>query len=128
MRIPATISVLPDETGYFLAQAGGKNPRALAGVAANPGEFQKARASCPLDEHVFIGVLQQPTESDGVVAANQADYGGQIFQFNMDIPTGTPFYRLLDRADANHSFANNIKECDVIAGAGFTYEGIDFHV
>jgi len=46
----------------------------------------------------------------------------------MDIPTGTPVYRLLDRADANHSFANNIKERDVFADAGFTYEGIDFHV
>jgi len=46
----------------------------------------------------------------------------------MNISTGTPFYRLLDRADASHSFTNNIKECDVFADAGFTYEGIDFHV
>jgi len=73
-------------------------------------------------------VLQHQAKSGGAVAANQADYGGQIFQFNMDIPTGTPVYRLLDRADANHSFANNIKERDVFADAGFTYEGIDFHV
>ncbi len=73
-------------------------------------------------------MLQQPTKSDGVVAANQADYGGQIFQFNMNISTGTPFYRLLDGADASHSFTNNIKERDVFADAGFTYEGIDFHV
>jgi hypothetical protein len=58
---------------------------------------------------------------------NQADYGGQIFQFNMDIPTGTPFCRLLDCADASHSFTNNIKERDVFAGAGFTYEGIGFY-
>ncbi len=54
-------------------------------------------------------MLQHQAKSGGAVAANQADYGGQIFQFNMDIPTGTPFYRLLDRADASHSFTNNIK-------------------
>ena len=45
----------------------------------------------------------------------------------MDIPTGTPLCRLLDRADASHSFTNNIKERDVFAGAGFTYEGIGFY-
>jgi|GEM_PF-675452 len=162
---PVTMQVLPDATGYFLAQAGGeKNPRALAGVAANPGDFQKARgsefsgswdvtglvtrkadgtfytkaelagtgnqiveSSRPLDEHVFIGVVQQSTESGGAVAANKADYGGQIFQFNMDIPTGTPVYRLLDRADGSHFFTNNVKERDAITGAGFTYEGVGFN-
>ena len=162
---PVTMQVLPDATGYFLAQAGGeKNPRALAGVAANPGDFQKPRGSefsgswdvtamvtrkpdgsfytidelkgngyqkveqtRPLDEHVFIGVLQQSGESGGAVAANKADYGGQIFQFNMDIPTGTPVYRLLDRADGSHFFTNNVKERDAITGAGFTYEGVGFN-
>ena len=79
-----------------------KNLRAMAGVAPNPGDFEKARASRRLDEHVFIGVLQHQAKSGGAVAANQAD--------------------------ANHSFANNIKERDVFADAGFTYEGIDFHV
>ena len=72
-------------------------------------------------------MLQHQAKSGGAVAANQADYGGQIFQFNMDIPTGTPLCRLLDRADASHSFTNNIKERDVFAGAGFTYEGIGFY-
>lgn len=162
---PVTMQVLPDATGYFLAQAGGnKNPRALAKVAANPGDFtkpdgsefsgswnatavvarkpdgsfytvdelkgngyQKIEQTRPLDEQVFIGVLQHKTESGGAVAANKADYGGQIFQFNMDIPTGTPVYRLLDRADGSHFFTNNVKERDAITGAGFTYEGVGFN-
>jgi len=47
-------------------------------------------------------VLQHQAKSGGAVAANQDD--------------------------ANHSFANNIKERDVFADAGFTYEGINFHV
>ena len=47
-------------------------------------------------------MLQHQAKSGGAVAAN--------------------------KADANHSFANNIKERDVFADAGFTYEGIDFHV
>ena len=56
----------------------------------------------PLDEHIFTGVLQHQAKSGGAVAAN--------------------------KADASHSFTNNIKERDVFADAGFTYEGIDFHV
>jgi len=162
---PVTMQVLPDATGYFLAQAGGVlNPRALAKVAANPGDFEKAsgsefsgswdvtglisrkadgtfytqaelagtgnqivESSRPLDEHVFIGVLQHQGESAGAVKANKADYGGQIFQFNMDIPTGTPVYRLRDRADGSHFFTNNVKERDAITGAGFTYEGVGFN-
>ena len=55
----------------------------------------------PLDEHIFTGVLQHQAKSGGAVAAN--------------------------KADASHSFTNNIKERDVFAGAGFTYEGIGFY-
>jgi hypothetical protein len=46
-------------------------------------------------------VLQHQAKSGGAVAAN--------------------------KADASHSFTNNIKERDVFAGAGFTYEGIGFY-
>ena len=88
---------------------------------------QIVQSSRPLDEHVFIGVLQHQGESAGAVKANKADYGGQIFQFNMDIPTGTPVYRLLDRADGSHFFTNNVKERDAITGSGFTYEGVGFN-
>ena len=41
-----TLEVLPDGTGYFLAQAGGtKNPRAAAGVSAYGGTFEAPRGS-----------------------------------------------------------------------------------
>ncbi|MEB3265953.1 MAG: calcium-binding protein [Cyanobacteriota bacterium] len=118
------LNVLPDGTGYFLAQAGGnKNPRALAGAAAIPGNFSRATSSefsgswnvtpmvarktdgsfytmeelagtgaaqvaqsLPLDQQVLIGVVQQPGESGGSVAATKSDQGGQLFMFSMDLP------------------------------------------
>lgn len=118
------LNVLPDSTGYFLAQAGGnKNPRALAGAAAYPGTFSRATSSefsgswnvtplvarkadgsfytmeelagtgaaqvaqsRPLADQVLIGVVQQPGESAGAVAATKSDQGGQIFMFSMDLP------------------------------------------
>ena len=162
---PVTMAVLPDATGYFLAQAGGnKNPRALAGVAANPGDFSTATASefsgswdvtglvtrkadgtfytkaelagtgnqvvqssRPLNEHVFIGVLQHVGESGGAVKDNKADYGGQILQFGIDIPTGMPVYRLANNKDSCHVFTNNVKERDALIGNGFSYEGVGFN-
>ncbi|MCP9858792.1 MULTISPECIES: calcium-binding protein [unclassified Cyanobium] len=125
---PETLSVEPEGTGYFLAQAGGtKNPRGLAGASAYGETFETARGSefsgtwnttalvarkadgsfytqeelagngiqtveqsRPLSEHVFIGVVQQPAESAGAVEATKSDYGGQIFQFSLDLPTIAP--------------------------------------
>jgi Ca2+-binding RTX toxin-like protein len=125
---PDTLSVEPDATGYFLAQAGGsKNPRALAGVSAYGETFESPRGSefsgswdvtalvarkadgsfytqeelagngvqtveqsRPLSEHVFVGVVQQPTESGGAVEATKSDYGGQIFLYSIDLPTVAP--------------------------------------
>jgi Ca2+-binding RTX toxin-like protein len=125
---PETLSVEPEGTGYFLAQAGGtKNPRGLAGASAYGETFEIPRGSefsgtwnttalvarkadgsfytqeelagngiqtveqsRPLSEHVFIGVVQQPAESAGAVEATKSDYGGQIFQFSLDLPTIAP--------------------------------------
>jgi len=36
-----------------------------------------------LKDQTLIGVVQAPGQSGGLVAANKADYGGQIFQFNL---------------------------------------------
>jgi Ca2+-binding RTX toxin-like protein len=47
---------------------------------------QIVEQSRPLDEHRFIGVVQQPGESAGAVEATKADYGGQIFMFSLDLP------------------------------------------
>jgi len=47
---------------------------------------QTVEQSRPLSEHVFIGVVQQPGESGGAVAATKSDYGGQIFMFSIDLP------------------------------------------
>ena len=47
---------------------------------------QIVEQSRPLSEHVFIGVVQQPGESGGAVAATKADQGGQIFMFSIDLP------------------------------------------
>lgn len=43
---PETLELIEDNTGYFLAQAGGAdNPRAEAGAAAYPGTFLRATSS-----------------------------------------------------------------------------------
>jgi len=44
-------------------------------------------ASLPLAEHLLIGVVQHKGESAGAVAEVQADQGGQLFMFNLDLPT-----------------------------------------
>ena len=125
---PETLSVQPEGTGYFLAQAGGsKNPRALAGASAYGETFETPRGSefsgswnttalvarkadgsfysqeelqgngiqtveqsRPLAEHLFIGVVQQPGESAGAVEATKSDYGGQVFQYSLELPTVAP--------------------------------------
>ncbi len=63
----------------------------IAGTGA-----QEIIESLPLEEQTFIGVVQHRGESSGIIAERQADQGGQIFQFNIDLPipptlvTGTP--------------------------------------
>ena len=47
---------------------------------------QNVEQSRQLADHRFIGVVQQPGESGGAVAAGKADYGGQIFMFSIDLP------------------------------------------
>jgi len=162
---PKTLNVLPDATGYFLAQAGGsKNPRAVAKVAAYEGTFKSATSSefsgswdvtglitrkadgtfytpaelagtgeqaiaqsRPLSEHVLIGVLQQTGESGGAVAANKADYGGQIFQFSLDVPTGVPIFRLYNPSNRDHLLTSSSKERDALTGINWVNEGVAFH-
>jgi len=161
---PVSLNVLPSATGYFLAQAGGtKNPRAIAKVAANPGDFEKPRnsefsgswdvtalvarkndgsfytqkelkgsgrqlveQSLPLNRHVFIGVLQQSGESAGAVKDNKADYGGQILQFSIDIPTGLPVSKLSDNKGVSFLNTTSASERDALTNAGFTYKDVAF--
>ncbi len=40
-----------------------------------------------LEEQTLIGVVQHRGESSGIIEERQADQGGQIFMFNIDIPT-----------------------------------------
>jgi len=163
---PNSLNVLPDATGYFLAQAGGtKNPRAIAKVAANAGDFERPRnsefsgswdvtalvarkddgsfytqeelkgsghqrveQSLPLDRHVFIGVLQQSGESAGAVKDNKADYGGQILQFSIDIPTGLPVYKLSDKKDGSLLYTTSTLERDALTKSGFDYKDVAFNL
>lgn len=52
---------------------------------AGTGE-QEVNGSTPLNESVLIGVVQHKGESGGAVA-DGADQGGQIFMFNLNLPT-----------------------------------------
>ncbi|MGK7883307.1 MAG: calcium-binding protein, partial [Crocosphaera sp.] len=52
----------------------------IAGTGA-----QEIIESKNLDEQTFIGVVQHRGESSGIIAERQADQGGQIFQFNIDL-------------------------------------------
>jgi hypothetical protein len=47
---------------------------------------QEIIGSLPLDQQVFIGVVQHRGESGGVVQEVKADQGGQIFMFNLTLP------------------------------------------
>ncbi|MGC9417987.1 MAG: hypothetical protein ACP5EN_03360 [Rhodovulum sp.] len=47
---------------------------------------QEVNASLPLDRQVLIGVVQNKGESAGQVKEVQADQGGQLFIFNLDLP------------------------------------------
>jgi hypothetical protein len=53
----------------------------IAGTGA-----QEIIGSLPLDEQVFIGVVQHKGESGGAVAQTEADQGGQLFMFNLNLP------------------------------------------
>ena len=52
--------------------------------------IQTVEQSRPLAEHLFIGVVQQPGESAGAVEATKSDYGGQVFQYSLELPTVAP--------------------------------------
>ncbi len=52
----------------------------IAGTGA-----QEIIGSKTLAEQTFIGVVQHRGESSGIIAERQADQGGQIFQFNIDL-------------------------------------------
>ena len=122
---PATMNLVEDGKGYFLAMAGGElNPRAMNEVSAYGGTFSSATStefsgtwnitalvaqkedgsfhtmdelagtgeqdvagSMPLAEQTLIGVVQHKGESGGAVAEIEADQGGQIFVFDLQLPT-----------------------------------------
>lgn len=52
---------------------------------AGTGE-QAVNASLPLSRQLLIGVVQQGGESSGAVAEAEADRGGQLFIFSLDLP------------------------------------------
>ncbi|MDJ0729287.1 MAG: alkaline phosphatase [Crocosphaera sp.] len=62
------------EDGSFYTQ------EEIAGTGA-----QEIIGSVPLAEQTFIGVVQHRGESSGIIAERQADQGGQIFQFNINL-------------------------------------------
>ncbi len=55
---------------------------------AGTGE-QKIIQSLPINDQTLIGVVQHKGESNGAVAANKADQGGQIFMFNLKLPSSS---------------------------------------
>ncbi len=66
--------VAKKEDGSFYTQ------EEIAGTGA-----QEIIGSKTLAEQTFIGVVQHRGESSGIIAERQADQGGQIFQFNIDL-------------------------------------------
>ena len=52
---------------------------------AGPGE-QTVNAGIPVNDHQLIGVVQHKGESAGAIAEVQADQGGQLFMFSLDLP------------------------------------------
>ncbi len=67
--------VAKKEDGTFYTQ------EELTGTA-----IQEIIGSLPLEEQTFLGVVQQASESGGLVADRLADQGGQIFLFNITEP------------------------------------------
>lgn len=144
---PDTLELAEDNTGYFLAMAGGsKNPRALNGVAAYPGTHSRATSAefsgswnvtgmvarkpdgnfwspeelagtgmqavasqIPLSEQTLIGVVQHRSESGGPTFKFRADAGGQVFMFNICLPTaGLMMAHRSDIDSSNSNFASDV--------------------
>ena len=49
---------------------------------------QEINSSIPVNEHILMGVVQHRTKSGGQVAEVEADRGGQMFLFDLNLPTG----------------------------------------
>ena len=90
-----------------------------------PEELQGTKAqtianAIPLSEQLFIGVVQMGGESSGQVKDVKADYGGQIFQFSVDLG--------LDEAKTGTSGADNstsMSSFDGVMDTVFTGAGED---
>ena len=52
---------------------------------AGPGQ-QEIIGSIPMNEQLLLGVVQHRTKSGGQVSDVEADRGGQIFMFKLDLP------------------------------------------
>ena len=52
---------------------------------AGTGEMA-INGSIPLNEHMLMGVVQHRTKSGGQVMTVEADRGGQVFLFNLNLP------------------------------------------
>ena len=78
----------------------------LAGTGA-----QAIKSSLPLEEHVLLGVVQHSSESGGIVAERNADQGGQIFLFNVDLDGEAavdPLPELIDLTGIDGDVAINV--------------------
>ena len=77
---------------------------------AGTGE-QAIISNIKLEKQTLIGVVQMPGESSGAVASGKADYGGQIFLFNM---ATLPVVAL-------PPFINSASTANPSVGTAFTY-------
>jgi hypothetical protein len=69
----------------------------------------------PIERHKFIGVVQHRGESAGPVEAFRCDYGGQIFMFDMQLPTPTLMAAHESAIDpANTDFAGDLAGAKII--------------
>ena len=48
---------------------------------------QEVNGSLSLSQTTLLGVVQHGSESGGAVEANKSDRGGQIFIFNLELPS-----------------------------------------
>ena len=67
--------VVTKEDGSFYS------PAEIAGTG-----YQQISELFDTDEQTFIGVVQHRSESEGIVQANKADAGGQVFMMTLDLP------------------------------------------
>ena len=76
-----TLSVQPDGTGYFIAQAGGtKNPRAIAGSAAYEGTFESRRNSEFSGSWNLTSLVAQKADGSFYTTAELAGNGAQLIE------------------------------------------------